>query len=72
MDTAGSDFDTIVGVYTFDGDTYNQVGCVDDVDTPEGGSLQAAITFGTDPGATYYVQVGGFGGATGRLQLTVS
>jgi len=46
MDTAGSDFDTVVGVYVLNGGAFEQVGCVDDVFDPETeeGSLQAAIT----------------------------
>jgi hypothetical protein len=67
VDTAGSDFDTVLGVYTLEGDTFVQVGCVDDVD-----SLQARITVPTDAGVTYYVQAGGFGGDSGSLVLTVS
>lgn len=68
VDTAGSDFDTVLGVYTLEGDTFVQVGCVDDVDD----SLQARITVATDAGVTYYVQAGGFGGDSGTLVLTVS
>jgi len=67
VDTAGSDFDTVLGVYTLEGDTFVQVGCVDDVD-----SLQARITIPTEAGVTYYVQAGGFGGDSGTLVLTLS
>lgn len=66
VDTAGSDFDTIVGVYT-NGSGLTQVGCVDDVDT-----LQARITISTDVGVTYYVQAGGFGGQSGTLVLSLN
>ena len=44
------------------------MGCVDDVFDPEF-SLQGRITVDTVAGTTYYVQAGGFGGSTGRLQL---
>ena len=72
VDTAGSNFDTVVGVYTLDEGGYAEVGCVDDVFIePDGGSLQAAITIAADGGVTYYVQVGGFGGLTGSLELAV-
>jgi len=67
IDTAGSDFDTIVGVYTDDGGALMPIGCVDDVD-----SLQARITLWTDSGVTYWIQAGGFGGASGTLVLTLN
>jgi hypothetical protein len=68
VDTAGSDFDTIVGVYTGSPGSLTQVGCVDDVSDPEF-SFQGRITVDTVAGTTYYVQAGGFGGSTGRLQV---
>ncbi|HEX6127787.1 MAG TPA: hypothetical protein VF071_02075 [Candidatus Limnocylindria bacterium] len=72
VDSAGSDFDTVIGVYTSDGGSFTQVACVDDVfEEPDFFSLQARVTIETDPGATYYVQVGGWGGASGRLSLAV-
>lgn len=66
-DTAGSDFDTVVGVYTLGAGGFDQVVCVDDVES----SLQARATWDTDAGVTYYLQVGGFGGSAGRLELVV-
>jgi len=72
LDTAGSDFDTIIGVYLPSDGGFEQVGCVDDVFVePDFGSLQAAITVDTTADQTYYVQVGGFGGSVGRLVLTL-
>jgi hypothetical protein len=71
IDTAGSDFDTIVAVYVLDGDTFAQVGCVDDIFDPETGegSLQSKITIATIAGQTYYIQAGGFGDSAGTLRL---
>jgi hypothetical protein len=71
IDTAGSTFDTVVGVYVLDGGTFEQVGCVDDVFDPETGegSLQSSITVATTAGVTYYVQIGGFGDSTGTLRF---
>ena len=71
IDTAGSDFDTILGVYVLDGDAFAQVGCVDDVFDPDTGegSLQARITIPTSAGQTYYIQAGGFGDSAGTLRL---
>lgn len=70
VSTAGSDFDTIVGVYVLDAGSLVQVGCVDDVVDPEF-SLQAAITVGTEADVTYYIQAGGYGGSTGKLVVSV-
>lgn len=74
IDTDGSAIDTVLAVY--DGE-WNEVGCVDDVPI-EGAPFfirvtQAKITFATEEGATYYVQVGGFIGPTefGRVRLTI-
>ena len=58
VDSAGSDFDTVVGVYDTN---LGQVGCVDDVDDDNGYRLQATVTVDTVPGQTYLVQVGGYG-----------
>ena len=71
VDTAGSNFDTIAGVYTGSPGSLTQIGCVDDVFDPAF-SLQARLTVDTVAGETYYVQAGGFGGSTGRLLLTIS
>lgn len=70
IDTAGSDFDTILAVYTGSPGSFTQVACVDDVFEP-GFSLQSRVTIDTLAGVTYYVQAGGFGGDSGRLQLVV-
>jgi hypothetical protein len=67
IDTAGSEFDTVVGVYVDDGGGgLTQVGCNDDFE-----SLQAQLTVDTELGVTYWLQVGGFAGETGRLVLSV-
>ena len=52
IDTAGSDFDTIIGVYVPDGGSFEQVGCVDDVFDPETeeGSLQSRSRSRRSPG----------------------
>ena len=71
IDTAGSEFDTVLGVYTSDGSAFTQVACVDDVVTEEGGTLQAALTFASDAGVTYFVQAGGYGESSGTMYLSV-
>lgn len=63
IDTAGSDFDTVIAVYTKSGSTYTPVedGCVDDSPTPPiGRTLQGHATIQTTLGTVYYVQIGGF------------
>lgn len=59
VDTGGSNFDTILGVYVSN-DGLEQVACVDDV-FEDGFSLQAKVTWDTDLGVTYLIQAGGFG-----------
>lgn len=66
IDTAGSSFDTALGVYVQTEAGFEQVACVDDVD-----SLQARLTLDTAAGTTYLVQAGGFAGQTGTLELAV-
>jgi hypothetical protein len=63
IDTAGSDFDTVVAIYTVSAGTYSPVpdGCVDDSPTePVGRTLQANVTIPTVAGTTYLVQIGGY------------
>jgi hypothetical protein len=79
IDSADSNFDTILGIY--DGEL-NQIECVDDVGDESGFSLQAAATVDTIAGATYLVQIGGFGffeedgeefpGEFGRIRINMS
>jgi hypothetical protein len=72
VDTAGSNFDTVMAIYTKDGD-FSLVLCVDDLfDGQIQTSLQAAATIETDPGVTYYVQIGGFAGEFGNLRVRVT
>lgn len=70
VDSAGSDFDTVMGVYVMVDGVMANIACVDDV-FETGFSFQAAATFDTEPGTTYYIQVGGYGGQYGHLKLAV-
>lgn len=71
LDTAGSDFDTVVAVYEADGDLTDPLECVDDV--ADGSfTLQARVAWDTEPGTSYLVQVGGFGGEHGLLKVSTS
>ena len=80
VDTAGSNFDTVLGVFERDGADFTEIACDDDVSfQPVGSTYQAALTFGTVAGHTYWVEVGGFQNffrpddpQFGRLSLKVS
>ena len=61
VDTAGSDFDTVIAAYEGAPDAGATVACVDDTEVePFGRTLQASVTFPTVAGTTYWVQIGGF------------
>jgi hypothetical protein len=67
INTNGSNFDTILGVYT--GSAVNglaAVTCNDDF-----GGVQSSVTFNAVAGTTYRIQVDGYLGATGNISLNV-
>jgi hypothetical protein len=68
VDTAGSDYDTTLAVYTGTGyGDLARVACNDDTFF----GLQAALSFDAEAGVTYLVQVGSFGeGPGGALQIS--
>jgi subtilisin family serine protease len=64
--TAGSDFDTVLAVYTGRKvDALREIAANDDF-----GSLQSQVSFRAERGTFYYIAVDGFGGATGNVMLT--
>jgi len=77
VDTAGSDFDTAIAVYTIDYTippaglgllpSLRSVACDDN----GSGSLQSPLTFSAAAGTGYYVQAGGHDGAAGRLRIHI-
>ena len=71
VDTAGSDFDTVAGVYVMEGDELVQVACLDDNEDETGFRNVVALTFETMADTTYYVQIGGFGGQYGHLKVAL-
>jgi hypothetical protein len=75
IDTAGSDFDTVVGVYTRRDGVMRRVGCVNNVQlgvSVYAQTLQAKISFPTVAGRDYFIQVGGYtADEWGRLRLEV-
>ena len=69
IDTAGSDFDTTLGLYQGSSlDTLTPVACGDDF----GVDLQARLVAAVVGDATYWLQVGGYLGDTGNLALNLS
>lgn len=68
MTTAGSNFDTLLGIYTG-----NSVGALtaiaknDDVGTP--GDLTSSVTFTASAGTVYRIAVDGWGGSVGNITL---
>ena len=71
VDTTGSDFDTVAGVYVMEGEELVQEACLDDNVDESGVRNVVALTFETMPDTTYYVQIGGFGGQYGHLKVAL-
>jgi hypothetical protein len=70
ISTAGSQFDTILGVYT--GDSVNALSLVaenDDIDPEE---LQSTVTFQAAAGTAYRIAVDGYANQIGFITLTVA
>ena len=63
VDTIGSSFDTVLGIYSGTCGTLTQIGCDDD----SGGNYTSATTNSVLAGATYFIQAGGWNGASGNL-----
>ena len=66
FNTQGSDFDTLLAVYT--GESLNRLKAVGSNDDT-GGTLQSEVRFVAQQGQTYHVAVDGYGGATGAIVL---
>ena len=64
VNTAGSDFDTVLTVLTDYGYGLEWVTCNDDWS-----SAQSRVSFYTEPGRTYYFLVEGYGWSTGNLTI---
>jgi hypothetical protein len=67
LDTAGSDFDTVVAVYVERDGALVEVACGNDDE-----DRFATVAWRTEPGVRYLVQVGGADGQSGNLVLTRS
>jgi hypothetical protein len=67
-DTLGSDFDTVLSVWTGTAGSLSEVACNDD-----NGALQSQLTFAASGGTTYHLMVGSFAtSGGGSLQFTVA
>ncbi|HZQ82477.1 MAG TPA: VCBS repeat-containing protein [Gaiellaceae bacterium] len=66
VDTFGSSFDTLLGVYT--GSSVSSLKAVATNDDANGG-VQSRVTFTAKSGTTYMIAVDGYGGATGKVKL---
>ena len=65
---AGSDFDTLLGVYTGTAlGSLTQIAANDDF----GGSLQSEVTFYATAGTEYHFAIDGFGGAVGTVNFLI-
>ncbi|OPZ98934.1 MAG: hypothetical protein BWY71_01120 [Planctomycetes bacterium ADurb.Bin412] len=75
VDLCGSDFDTVLSVFTFcpQGTGYRfEVACNDDCgDGDCNGTYQSCLTFYASPGESYWIRIAGYNGATGAYNLNV-
>jgi subtilisin family serine protease len=67
VNTAGSSFDTLLGVYT--GSAVNVLTLVASNNDVGGGDLTSAVSFAGVSGTTYYIAVDGLNGASGSVTL---
>ena len=67
IDTAGSNFDTILGVYT--GTRVNALTELEENDSASGLGQQSRVTLRVTAGTTYRIRVAGDEGARGRIDL---
>lgn len=66
LTTCGSDFDTVLAVYSGVCGSFTGTLCNDD------SSCGSAISFTATANNTYYIYAGGYGGASGTLQISAS
>ncbi len=68
--TAGSTFDTTLGVYT--GSNVNSLVAVVSNDDESGSILTSNVTFSAVAGTTYQISVDGYKGASGQISLAIA
>jgi hypothetical protein len=69
ISTIGSNFDTILGVYT--GTVVSALTKIAS-DDESGGNSTSLVTFSATTGVTYQISVDGYGGNSGRIRLNIS
>jgi hypothetical protein len=67
IDTFGSDYDTVLAVWTGDRGSLTEIGCNDEA---PGVGLQSQIQFTPIPGTTYHIEVAAYADAPTTSQLT--
>ncbi|PYJ00084.1 MAG: hypothetical protein DME25_21515 [Verrucomicrobia bacterium] len=70
ISTAGSSFDTLLGVFT--GSSVSALTLVAQNDDAGGGPTTSLVTFNAVSGTTYKIAVDGYNGAQGNINLSVS
>ena len=68
ISTCGSDFDTVLAVYTGSCGALAPVQCNDE-NGPACAGSQASVSFSATGGMTYFIMAGGSGGASGNLNI---
>lgn len=70
VDTRGSSHDTVLAIYTGTSLTsLTNLNCNDDISTSD---LDSSITRSFTAGTTYWIQAGGYNGATGTMKLNIN
>ena len=73
IELCGSDFDTILAVYTGTAvDALTEVVSNDDSGDDACGNLNSRVTLDATEGVTYHIAVDGYGGNTGNVSLTLT
>src|SRR5439155_22365432 len=70
ISTSGSNFDTLLAVYT--GSTLGSMASIASSDDAGGLDVTSAVAFDAVGGTTYQIAVDGFGGASGTIVLSLS
>lgn len=73
MNTAGSEFDTVLSVWLYDGEDWTEVSCDDDISLTslETANFTSDLTFEAQAGETYFIMVAGYYGFAGDYELNV-
>jgi thiol-disulfide isomerase/thioredoxin len=71
ISTAGSSFDTVLGVYTGTSVSALTEAASNDDENPNGGIYTSKVVFDVVANQTYQIAVDGYGGASGSVQLSV-